>query len=157
MRLALSVILIPALLFASVAPTYAWSAPMKDHARAEDPAGVPDPLVRTETENSEHPCPAERAPGGEDRDDDRDGPMSVSPPPVGLTTRVDSLEVFERCLRASVGRDASQPRFAVCDTWRLGADAGLIGRDLSDTRFPRVGPSLRTVAPCIRSNAPPLA
>jgi len=165
MRRALVVILIPALLFASTAPTYAWSAPaapepapVVEKTTAEkgtaekvvvENVAVEKPGVEESTRNPTEGTPANSEPGEE-------APTSVALPPVGLTPRVDSFEVVERCLRASLDRESASLRFAFCDVWRVPVHHHPARQDVLNLRSRRFPGAVRAVAPCIWSKAPPL-
>ncbi len=160
MRLAFIVILIPAVLFASVAPTYAWSAPVAEETGSDlvkDVLGSSDPVVPPNSDGSKGDSSTDPQPPVGERPGERDEPTTAAPPPVGLTPRTDSFEVFERCLRASLGREAALVRFAFSDAWRTPVRQNPPRQELLTRHSRRVSGALRMVAPCVQSNAPPLA
>lgn len=167
MKRMFSVILIPALLFASVAPTYAWAAPGvsvtvdldsggSPFRAIDELPGPPDPRLPVDS-GSDGRFPNQPGPPSGEKPDEGGEPSTTASPPVGLAPRVDSLEVLEKCLRAStLGKTAPLP-VAVHDSWRARAHHRPARQDLLARRAHFYSGRLRVVAPCVQSNAPPLA
>ncbi len=168
-----SVILIPALLFASVAPTYAWSAPAEAAAdvlatdelpfggppirTADELPGPSDPRLPADSDDPDGRLPVPPVSKADDESDEGGEPSTTASPPVGLTPRVESLELLERCLRATTLSKTAPWPVPVGDSWRVHVHHKPARQDLLARRSHCFSGMLRTVAPCVQSNAPPQA
>jgi len=142
MKSFLSLILIPAVLFASVVPASVYAVPLVDSTKrdqstlqARDKPGAPD------------------APD-DDQSDQPDVPTTTAPPPICVTSRADSIEVLERSLRAA-GENKASTRLELSLVLRVRTHRKLARLEQLIGRARNKSTALRSLASRVRSHAPP--